>query len=77
MQEQTQGNKMYVNSNSKAFKFQLKIISDYEFLLSILNAFTVETEEYYPKCSNANDANSLQIPYHYCSITLTLRGCKL
>ena len=76
MQEQTQGNKMYVNSNSKALKFQLKIISDYEFLLSILNAFTVDTEEYYPRCSNVKDANSLQILYHYCSVTLTLRGCK-
>ena len=78
MQEQTQGNKMYVNSNSKAFKFQLKIISDYEFLLSILNAFTVDTEEYYPRCNNVNDVKGLQILYHYCNITLQLdRGSKL
>ena len=42
---------MYVNNNSKILKFQWRdVISDYEFLLSILNAFTVGTEEYYPKC---------------------------
>ena len=40
----------HVNSNSTNLKFQWRdIISDYEILLSILSAFTVGTEEYYPK----------------------------
>ena len=64
---------MYVNSNSKTLKFQRRdIISDHEFLPSVLNAFTVDTEEYYPKCYNMNDAKGLQILYHDCSIILCL-----
>ena len=46
------------------------MISDYEFLLSILSAFIVGTEKYYPKCNNVNDAKGLQILSHYCSIIL-------
>ena len=49
------------------------IISDYEFLLSILNAFTVGTEEYYPKCNNVNDAKGLQIFNNCCNIILLLK----
>ena len=41
------------------------IISDYEFLLSILNAFTVGIEEHYTRCNNVNDAKGPQILYHY------------
>ena len=48
-------------------------MSDYEPLFSVLNAFTVGTEEYYPKCNNVNDAKGLQILYHYyCNINLWL-----
>ena len=43
------------------------IISHCEFLLSILNTFTVGNEEYYPRCNNVNDAKDLQILYHYCT----------
>ena len=58
---------------SKTLKFQQRyIISDYEFLLSFPNAFTVEPEEYYPKYYNVNDEISLQILYHDCSIILSL-----
>ena len=34
-------------------------VSDYKSLLSILNAFTLCNEEYYPKCYNVNDAKGL------------------
>ena len=64
---------MYVNSNSKTLKFQQRdIISEYEFLLSVLNAFIVGTEEYYPKCYNVSDAKGVEILYHDCSILLHL-----
>ena len=43
------------------------IISDYEYLLSNVNAFTVNTGKYYSNCNNVNDAKGLQILYHYCS----------
>ena len=48
------------------------VISDYEFLLSILNAFNVGTDDYYPKFCNVYDAKELQILYHDCSIILRL-----
>ena len=48
------------------------IISDNEFLLSVLNAFTVGTEKYYPKRYNVNDTKGLQIHHHACSIILGL-----
>ena len=48
------------------------IISDYEFLLSILNAFTVGTEEYYPECYNVNNAKVLQVLSHDRSMILRL-----
>ena len=64
---------MYVNSNSKTLKFQRRdIISDYEFLPSNLNAFTVGAEEYYAKCYKVNDGKGLQILFHDCSIILHL-----
>ena len=47
-------------------------MSDYEFLLSISNAFTVGTEEYYPKRNIVNDAIGLQIFDHHCIIILRL-----
>ena len=46
------------------------ITSDYDFLLTILNGFTVGTEEYNPKCYNVNDAKGIQTLYHDCSIIL-------
>ena len=64
---------MYVSSNSEAFKFQQRdIISDCEFLLSILNAFTVSTKEYYSKCCNVNDAKCLQNLNHDWGVILRL-----
>ena len=48
------------------------MILDYEFLLSILDTFTVGIEEYYPKCNSINDVKGLQILYHYCNIILRL-----
>ena len=71
---ETSQRKMNVRKQkSKTLKFQQRyIISDYEFLLSFLNAFTVEPEEYYPKSYNVNDAISFQILYHDCSIILSL-----
>ena len=69
-----------MNVHKKQFKsFEISgrgrdIISDYEFLLSILNAFTVGTEECYPRCNNVNDAKRLQILYHYCNNILHLDG---
>ena len=64
-------------SNSKTLKFQWRdIISDYEFLLSILSTLTDGTEQYYPNCYNVNDVKGLQIlsqlHYHF-----TLGGYKL
>ena len=62
---------MYVNSISKTLKFKRRdIVSDYEILLSILNVFTVGTEEYYPKCYYVNDGKGLQILYHDYNIIL-------
>ena len=81
-EQSRQTNQRMMNVRKKQFKsfwnFRGRdIISDYEFLLSILNAFTVGTEEYYPRCNNVNDAKGLQILYQYCNITLHLdRGCK-
>ena len=49
---------MYVKSKLKVLKFQGK---RYYFLPSILNAFTVDTKEYYTGCNNVNDAKGLQI----------------
>ena len=86
MQEQTQVNKLkYLclnsleklgnvrKSNSKTLKFQWRdIISDYEFLLSFLSAFTDGTEQYYPNCYHVNDVKGLQILYHDCTIILRL-----
>ena len=46
------------------------VTSDYDFLLTILNGFTVGTEEYHPKCYNVNDAKGIQTLYHDCSIIL-------
>ena len=51
-------------------------MSDYEFLLLILNAFTVGNGEYYPKCYKVNDEKSLQILYHDCSIILRLEAAN-
>ena len=63
----------YVNSYSETLNSSGRdVISDYEILLSILNAFTVSTEDYYRKCYNVNDAKGLQILYHDCSIILRL-----
>ena len=62
---------MYLNTNSETLQFQRRdIISDYEFLPLILNAFTVGIEKYYPKCYNVNDAKCLQILYRDGSIIL-------
>ena len=67
-----------MNVRKKQFKsFEIStegivIISDYEFLLSILNAFTVGTEEHYKRCRNVIDAKGLQIHYHYCNNILHL-----
>ena len=49
---------------------KIGIVSYYEFLLSVLNDFTVGTEEYYLRCRNVNDGP--QILYHYCIINLHL-----
>ena len=57
--------KMNVNGNPKTLKFQQKDVS-------ILDAFTVSTEEYYPNCYNVNDAKDLQILYYDCKIILPL-----
>ena len=52
-----QTNQRMINAHKKqfkAFKFQRKRYH-YEFLLSILNAFTVGINGYYPRCNNVND----------------------
>ena len=78
MQNQTQVNKlkdlcfkkgwMYVIAILKLWNFSGRdIISDYEFLLSTLHAFTVGT-----KCYKMNDTKNLQILYHNCNIALRL-----
>ena len=61
---------MHLQRNfKKLWNFSGKgIILDHEFLLSILNAFTVGIEEYYSRCNNVNDIKGLQILYHYCNI---------
>ena len=64
---------MYIASTLKLWNFsEGDIISDYEFLFLILNAFTVGTEEYNPESYKVNDAKGLQILYHDCSIILHL-----
>ena len=50
------------------------IILHYEFLLLILNAFTVGTIGYYPKCYCVNEAKGLQFLVQGCNFTL--RGYK-
>ena len=51
------------NSNSRpSVEISMEEISfQIEFFLLILHAFTVGTEEYYPKCYRVNDAKGLQI----------------
>ena len=67
-----------MNVRKKQFKsFEISaeetgIISYYKFLLSILNAFTAGTEEYYPRCRDVYDPKGLQILYHDCNINLHL-----
>ena len=64
---------MYVNSNSKTLKFQRRdVISEYDFLLSILNAFLLELKSITQKCDNVNDTKGVEILYHDCSILLRL-----
>ena len=61
----------------KNFEIQRRdIISEYEVLLSILNAFTVGTEEHYPKHCNVKDAKGLSDPLSRLQYHFTLRGCK-
>ena len=75
---QTSQRKMNVRKQQfKNFEISTRdIISDYEFLFSILNVFTVGTEECYPKCYHVNDVKGLQILYHDCSIILRLEVTK-
>ena len=51
------------NNNSRpSVEISMEEISfQIEFFLLILHAFTVGTEEYYPKCYRVNDAKGLQI----------------
>ena len=52
---------MYITEILKLRNFSGRdIISDCEFLLSILNAFTANTEKYCPKCYMANDAKTFK-----------------
>ena len=68
---------MYIISIQKLWNFSGRdIISDYEILLSILNAFTVGTEEYETKCYKVNDEKALQILYHDCSKILLLEDAN-
>ena len=65
----------YNSSSLKPWHFSGRdIILDYEFLILILNAFTVGTIEYYPKCYCENEAKGLQFLFQGC--TFTLRGYK-
>ena len=51
--------------------------SEYYFLRPIHNAFTFDTNEYYPRCYKVNDAKTFKnaiiiaLSYHF-----TLKGCK-
>ena len=42
-------------------------ILDYRFLLLIMNAFIIGTEEYYTRYSNVNDTKGLQTLYNHCN----------
>ena len=44
------------------------ITSGYGLLLQLVNTFTIDTEEYYPRCYNVNDAKAFKI-----LITIILR----
>ena len=50
---------MSINKNFEISASGKDIISDYEFLPSILNDFTVGTEEYYPKYYNVDNVKGL------------------
>ena len=36
------------------------IMADYRFLLGLVNAFTIDTDEYYPVCYKVNDAKTFK-----------------
>ena len=68
---------LYVNSNSELWNFSEKDnISDYEFLLLVLDAFTVGTEEYYPKCNNVKCCKRSSDPLSLLQYHFTVKGCK-
>ena len=42
------------------------ITSDYGFLLQLVNTFTIDTEEYCPRCYKVNDAKTFKnLVYHF------------
>ena len=48
------------------FEFSAEdIVSDYRFLLQMVNTFTVDTDEYYPVCYKVNDAKNFKNLVHY------------
>ena len=59
--------KKYVNVHKSSSK-----TSNFQFLLSILNAFTAVTKEYYPECYKIINAKGLQVLSHDCSMILRL-----
>ena len=58
------------------WNFSKDISSDYEFLLPILNPFTVGTEEYHPRCYKLNDGKAFKNPYHNC-YQIPIKSCRL
>ena len=43
------------------FEFSAEdIISDYGFLLRLVNTFTIDTDKYYPMCCKLNDAKTFE-----------------
>ena len=43
------------------FEFSAEdIVSDYRFLLQLVNTFTIDTDEYYPVCHKVNDAKTFK-----------------
>ena len=67
---------MYETAIPKFWNFSGgNIISDYEFLFPILNAFTDGMEDYYARCYKANDANGLQKPFAWLQFHFIIRDC--
>ena len=68
-------------SYSKILNFSGRRSSDYEFLLPLVNTFTLDTDKYYPRCCRVNETktfkNLVASFYTLCSQIICTAYCRL